>query len=56
MVKIASVSLTAVYSLIASLGFLTHSYIVIRMITRIIMRTLRELTVAIRPHKAKDRQ
>jgi hypothetical protein len=37
MIKIASVPLTAVCSLIASLRFLTHPYIVIRMITRVII-------------------
>ena len=36
MVKIASVPLTAVCSLIASSGFLTHPYFVIRMIARVI--------------------
>jgi hypothetical protein len=54
MVKIASVPLTAVCSLITSSGFLTHLYIVIRMITRVyLMRTLMQLPVAIWPYKAK---
>ena len=54
MVKIASVPLTAVCSLIASSGFLTHPYIVIRMIISVyLMRTLMQLPVDIRPYKAK---
>ena len=54
MVKIASVPLTAVCSLIASSGFLTHPYIVIGMITRVyLMRTLMQLPAAIEPYKAK---
>lgn len=36
MVKIASVTLAADFSLIASSGFLTHPYFVIRMIARVI--------------------
>ena len=54
MVKIASVPLTAVCSLITSSGFLTHLYIVIRMITRVyLMRTLMQLPEAIQLYKTK---
>ena len=54
MVKIASVPLIAVCSLIASSVFLIHPYIVIRMITRLyLMRTLMQLPEAIQPYKAK---
>jgi hypothetical protein len=50
MVKIASVPLTAVCSLIANSGFLTYPYTVIRMITRVyLMRTLIQLPAAIQP-------
>jgi hypothetical protein len=55
MVKIASVPLSAVCSLIASSGFLTHPYIVIRMITRVyLMRTLMQLPAAIQLYKTKS--
>ena len=54
MVKIASVPLTAVCSLIAISGFLIHPYIVIRMIARLcLMKTLMQLPEAIQPYKAK---
>ena len=40
--------------MIASSGFLTHLYIVIRMIISVyLMRTLMQLPVDIRPYKAK---
>jgi hypothetical protein len=53
-IKFASVPLTTVCSLTTSSGFLTHPYIVIRMITRVyLMRTLMQLPAAIPPHKTK---
>ena len=54
MVKIVTVPLTAVFSLIASSGFLIHPYIVITMIIRLyLMRKLMQLPEAIQPYKAK---
>jgi hypothetical protein len=54
MVKNASVPLTAVCCLIASSGFLTHPYIVIRMLTRVyLLRTLVQFPAAIWSYKAK---
>jgi hypothetical protein len=54
MIKISSVPLTAVCSLIAISGFLIHPYIVIRMIARLcLMKTLMQLPEAIQPYKAK---
>ena len=54
MIKISSVPLTAVCSLIAISGFLIHTYIVIRMIARLcLMKTLMQLPEAIQPYKAK---
>jgi hypothetical protein len=54
MIKIASVPLTAVCSLIASSRFLTHQYIVIKMIIRVyLIRTLMHFPAAIWPYKAK---